>query len=108
MTAKQPPLLRRSPLTGSVYLITRYREKDGTATALAKVDITTEYQALESLAVAEEREACAKIADLEASACAMHARATKGAGRVPVSRMHTAADGVCRVIAATVRKRGGE
>ena len=44
--SKQRPIIRRGGLTGRVYLVTRYTDDgNGNLTALAKVDITDEYEA---------------------------------------------------------------
>ena len=50
---KKPPLLRRSPLTGQVYIITRYTEKTSNdakpyIVAQEKWDVTSEYEMLKA------------------------------------------------------------
>lgn len=48
-TPKQPPRLMRGGLTGRVYVVTRYRDLgDGRYEALAKFDVTEDYEALRS------------------------------------------------------------
>lgn len=47
MSARKPPLLLRSGLTGRVYVVTTYTDHgDGTFTARTKHDVTEQYEAL--------------------------------------------------------------
>lgn len=46
MTRKNPPLLRRSGLTGAVYVITRYTRRGDVVDAQEKFDVTDQFNAL--------------------------------------------------------------
>lgn len=47
MPRKQPPVLMRSGLTGSVWIVTRYREDAaGPYEALEKYDVTDQFDAI--------------------------------------------------------------
>lgn len=43
------PLLLRSPLTGRIYVVTRYKRDDvGLLTAITKFDVTEQFQRIEA------------------------------------------------------------
>ena len=52
MSARKPPVLLRSPLTGRVYIVTSYTERaDGMFVARTKYDVTEMFEALAAEAV---------------------------------------------------------
>lgn len=57
MPRKQPPVLMYGHLTGSVFIVTRYKENDdGPYEALEKYDVTDQFQELLAEIRAEETE----------------------------------------------------